>query len=252
MMDDANVRIASNMSAIADQLVRRSLSTSPPQPPCFVGRVYAIQSVPSTADAYFAVHPVSVLGTEAEGNPGALVVNSSATAFVYVIGPSAPKVGDDLVCRFIGNRWVADKSAGSSRVTIAIPGCMCASTPTVLHMVSSKPSSNDGMFQSCTIAYGPTPAELSDLAIGDYSFLSVESFQDQETGDYFRYLFNCGANLYGITRVYADSILGSPFKDVLRYTWLINYPGNTCIPFLLSAGNVYPGGDATCIVTISE
>lgn len=252
MTDNDAARLRMQQLELADQHARQSLTASPPHTPYFVGRVFAIQSVPTSVDEYFAVHPVSVLGAETEGGPGTLVVNTSAIVLVYVIGPTVPQAGDDLICRFVGNRWISDKSEGSSGIRIAIPGCLCLSTPVLLHVNSSKPNSNDGMFQNCTIAYGPTPADLIDLGIGDYTFLSVESFQDQDTGDYFRYLFTCNTDLYGLTRVYADSIFGSPFKDVLRYTWLIDYPGNTCSPFLLTVGHIFAGGDATCVVTISE
>src|SRR5689334_13529725 len=76
--------------------------------PAFVGRVFAQTAVPTSVNRVFLVHPVTVLGSEQEGGPGSLVVDTSTTVAVYVIGLQAPVVGDDLICRFVSHRWVAE------------------------------------------------------------------------------------------------------------------------------------------------
>ena len=83
------------------------------------------------------------------------------------------------------------------------------------------------------------------------SYLSPGSFNDQN-GDSFRYFFTCNVGYYVISRVYVKSVLGSPFRDNYRYSWLVGLPGNQCSPFLLSFGQIYPGGDPNCVVTVSE
>jgi hypothetical protein len=47
-------------------------------------------------------------------------------------------------------------------------------------------------------------------------------------------------------------VYGSPYRDTIRYRWLAGYAGNTCSPFLLSNGQIFSGGDASGVVTISE
>jgi hypothetical protein len=220
-------------------------------PPAFVGRVFANPSVPTSTGKYFSVHPVSVLGVEAEGNPGARTVDATRTALVYVIGSQAPLAGDDLVCRFVGNRWVAERMAKPQAQLITIPGCPCTTIPPNLNMHSSNTTANNGLFQSSPLVYGPTPPEFTPLGLGASCFLSPDYFQDNSTGDYFRYYFGCFSGFYIITRVFQVSILGSPYKDTIRYKWFVGFPGNTCSPFLLSNGQIYVGGDPSSVVTIS-
>lgn len=134
--------------------------------------------------------------------------------------------------------------------TVALPGCNCAATPVGLTMDSVVPTCDGGLFHDCTIQYGPTPSGYAALSLGSSSFLSVESFQD-DFGDTFRYYFTCNTTNFTITRVYLTSFFGSPFKDIVRYTWTLGAVGNTCVPFLLSNGFIYSGGDINCNVDIS-
>ncbi len=106
------------------------------------------------------------------------------------------------------------------------------------------------MFQNCTLTFGATPSSYSALELGTQCYLSTTSFVDQR-GDSFRYYFYCQNTQYLLTRVYVTSTLGSPYKDFVRYSWAMTASGNSCIPFLLSNGQIYSGGDASCVVTIS-
>jgi hypothetical protein len=89
------------------------------------------------------------------------------------------------------------------------------------------------------------------LALGASSYLSTTTFTDLSTGDQFWYYLTCFLGYYVLTRVYAVSAFGSPYRDVVRYRWLIGYQGNSCQPFLLANGQIFQGGDPTCVVTIT-
>ena len=246
MMDDAYDRLRARQGAshlVAD------IARAPSQSPAFVGSVFASQAVPTATGCYYSVHPVLVLGVEGETNPGSLTVDTSTTVLVYVAGGRPPVSGDSLICRFIGHRWVAERLLPGSG-GVAVAGCFCTSIPATLRMSSSRPTSNGGMFQNCTLQYGATPASYNGLAIGAQSYLSTASFADQ-FGNKFQYYFYCQRNQFFLSRVYVNSVFGSPFQDSVRYLWTMTSAGNTCSPFLLGNGQIYSGGDASCIVTIS-
>ena len=224
-------------------------------PAAMIGQVFAVASVPTTTGCYFAVHPVAALGAEAEGGAPTLTADASTTVFAYVGGGRVPVAGDNLICRFIGNRWVAERLLPGGGGGVAVPGCSCASLPATLTMHSSRPTSNGGMFQDgVSIVYGPTPSGYAGLGLGANSYLSTASFLDQY-GDSFRYYFYCQANQFFLSRVYLHSTFnaGGNFEDGVRYTWTMTSYGNTCSAGSLTLGNgqIYSGGDASCIVTIS-
>ena len=126
-----------------------------------------------------------------EGGPGLLSVDQSTTLSVFVLGPGVPREGDDLICRFVGHRWVAEKMTGSRPSTVDLGNCLCEFVPAVLTMYSADTSSDGGMFQDCTLSYGPTPAEFAPLSLGDECFLSNQSFVEAQSGYPFRYYFYC-------------------------------------------------------------
>jgi hypothetical protein len=107
-------------------------------------------------------------------------------------------------------------------------------------------------FETCTIAWGPTPSYFSGLALGSYCLLSTTVFDDPFTGGTFQYNLSCDTIFFRLSRVYLPTSFGPAFQDAATYTWRIGDPGNSCSPFLLSGGTIYPGGDNECIVTISE
>lgn len=221
-----------------------------PQSPAFVGKVYARVAAPTSTGTYFAVHPATVLGAEDESGPGSMSVDLSSTVLVCVMGGRVPVVGDSLICRFAGDRWVAESLFKAGGGAITIPSCYCNAIPPTLTMSSSDPTSNGGMFQNCTLQFGATPPEYNALSLGSQCFLSTTSFLDPN-GESFRYYFGCVYASFNLSRVYAQSSLGSPYQDLVRYTWSLGFAGNTCTPFLLSNGRIYSGGDSRCIVTLS-
>ena len=218
--------------------------------PAIVGCVSPGASASISSGKFIAMHPVDVTGVESEAAAGSLAVDSSRTFFAYVVGSVPPAVGDYLVCRFVGNRWVAERM-GESNPGVVVPGCPCSRSPAVLYMTASNPNSNNHILQSSVLVYGPTPAQLLPMDIGQSAYLSESQFQDLSTGDWFWYYLSCYLGYYVLTRVYATSVYGSPYRDATRYRWAIGNPGNSCSPFNLLVGNIFSGGDPSCVVTIS-
>lgn len=230
---------------------RRTVSVAP-NFPAVVGRIFGNPTVPSQGGRYFNARPVHVGGTESESGPGVLSPDNSRSFLVFVPGAMAPVAGDDLVCRFVGNRWVAEYSAaGPGDDTVVVPGCPCVSSPRVLQMSVSHPLSNNRIFQNATIEYRTIPEALLPLGVGGEGYLSTLTYPDLISGDQFWYFLTCNLGYYTLTRVYATSSYGSPYRDLVRYRWLIGLSGNTCQPFLLSNGAIFSGGDSICVVTLT-
>jgi hypothetical protein len=220
--------------------------------PAFVGQVTSSSSIIGVGD-FLLVQPNSVLGQEAEGGSGVFTPFGSSTVAVYLVGPAKALTGDYLVCKFVDNRWVAERFApsGGGGGGVTIPSCFCTSIPATLSMTSADPSCNYNMFQSCTIQYGPTPSGFLSTGIGDNSFLSTEGFPDPiADGALFYYYLTCQYNTFTLSRIYLVSPYGSPYRDGVLYTWIIGGSGNTCAPFHLDNGQAFAGSDASCSVTI--
>ena len=219
--------------------------------PGMIGRVTTASPMVGT---FCLVNPLATFGSESEGSaPTFAVPDVDARVAVYLLGPAAPVTGDNLPCRYVDHRWVAERmsSGGGSGGTTTLFDCFCSPIPTTLTMTSYSATCNYGMFQSGTIQYGPTPASYLDLNIGVNSFLGVESFPDvTANGAMFRYLLTCLYNQFNLTRVYLESPYGSPYRDGILYTWLVGGYGNTCDPFHLDDGLAYAGSDPSCFVTI--
>ena len=104
----------------------------------------------------------------------------------------------------------------------------------------------------CTIQWQTTPAGLIPLSVGYECYLSTTTFPDPVTGDAYWYHLSCSLAYYQLTRLYAVSLYGTPYRDTLRYRWQVGAAGNHCSPFLMTNGTIYPGGDPACVVTLSE
>ena len=203
---------------------------------------------PSTGNRVYAEIPCSLYGTETE-NATAIILSGSHVGYSTNIGRLSFPIGSIKLSRLVDFRWVSSNS--SSTVHISVPGCPCAYIPTTLNMTSSKPSSNNQIFQNATFNYGPPPAGLAALNLGTNCYLSTAQFKDFSTNDMFWYYFSCFQGFYILTRVYAVSTYSSPYRDQIRYRWLAGTTGNTCTPFSLTAGAIFSGGDASCKVAIS-
>lgn len=214
-------------------------------------------SKPTTVAGRFAAVPVRVGGVEVEGGVVSFAdLPASPHLVVTVLGPSVPAAGDRLVATRHGGRWYADKFvSGPPEVHGNLPGCPCTpeQLPGSLNVVVERDELNDHIFHDCTLAYGTTPAALAGLNLGTNSYLSTEAFTDDVTPDPFYYHLFCYQGYYAFTRVFQYSILGAPWRDSIRYRWVIGFPGNTCSPFHLDGahGQIYTGGDPRNTVTIS-
>jgi hypothetical protein len=94
--------------------------------PMVIGTVYDGGSIPSTTPRVFLVHPVSVGGTEDEGEDATFPADAGQGIPVVVLGPSVPVVGDRIRARRVGGRWVAMTCAAG----IGLPPVLCVCTPT--------------------------------------------------------------------------------------------------------------------------
>jgi hypothetical protein len=214
-----------------------------------VGQVFNNGAIPTSTPKFFAYYPCSITAAALEGATASILWENTHAARVAVIGPAAPADGDHLIVCGVNLRLAADFFGGSTGV--AFPGCPCRVIPATLTMTSSKPTSNNQIFQNATLVYGVPPSSLSALNLGANCYLSTAQFRDNSTNDVFWYYFGCYQGFYIITRVYATSVYSSPYRDHTRYRWLAGTRGNTCTPLALTRGTIYSGGDASCIVTIT-
>jgi hypothetical protein len=101
--DDAT-RLSIRESALASS-VKRAVVDPFVGSPSLLARTTTIQSYPTSVQSFFACLPVTLLGTEVEGNPG-VVYPGTSTFFALNIGSSIPPSGTQVVASFVGSRWV--------------------------------------------------------------------------------------------------------------------------------------------------
>jgi hypothetical protein len=224
--------------------------------PAFVGQVTSSSSMIGVGK-FLLVQPTFVMGKEAEGASANFAAIGSSRVPVYLVGPGLPSTGDYLVCKFVDNRWVAERTTPASVIgtgtTGTVPLCFCENVPVTLTMTSGSSTCNFGMFQSCTLQYGAVPSVYTPLFLGSKAFISPESFPDSVAGGaLFQYYLSCQFNVFSLTRLYPTSPYGSPYIDGVLYTWFVGSNGNTCSPFHLDNGTSYEGSDGTCTVTIDS
>jgi hypothetical protein len=222
--------------------------------PAMVGRVTTTSGM--AVGKYLTVNPVRLLGTEAEGSTGTLTVQPVPVP-VYLVGPGVPVTGDHLICRRLDHRWAADFDVPSSGGGgVSTPSCLCSTTPATVQMVSNNTTVEGGMFQTTPLVYGPMPAVFAPLHIEDTSgnmFLSPGTYIDSATGDAFRYFLTCETGRYRLRRLYPTTTFVSPYQGDVIYSWSPTVgSGNTCIPFSLPNGQVFPGGDLAASVELHE
>jgi hypothetical protein len=70
----------------------------------FLGKTTTITSYPTSATATFAVTPVDVSGTEAEGSSASYTPRAGVVAFATNLGSSVPPSGTLVVCHVVGGR----------------------------------------------------------------------------------------------------------------------------------------------------
>lgn len=198
-----------------------------------------------TVGAGRAVATTGLVGSPAAGSPaferriGDTTLTADGTVYLFRRSPASAQ-------------WVfPHRNSTGSGPPVSIPGCPCALSPATINMVSSKPASNNQIFQSATLQYGPTPSSLLPVVLTPSSYLSTSSFPDPILNASFYYFLTCSLGAYVLTRVYVTSPFGSPFRDSIRYKWVPGFPGNICTPFSMTNGQIFTGGDASCVVTLS-
>ncbi len=83
---------------------------SPRGEPRFIGQVVSGGATPAAVDHTFLVLPTRISGSESEGAPGTVVVDSSRPIPVVMVGGRPPVIGEFVVAHATGGRWVADLS----------------------------------------------------------------------------------------------------------------------------------------------
>jgi len=68
-------------------------------------RTTTVRTYPTSAQVYYACQPLTLLGTEIEGNAGVSTTTNSIF-FALNVGSTIPPVGTQVVVTFVGNRWV--------------------------------------------------------------------------------------------------------------------------------------------------
>ena len=101
--DDAK-RLFTRESALSDDVRRRDSDPSLGLPN-LLATTMTIRAYPTTAQAYYACQPLTLLGAEIEGGAGVVSV-VSGTFFALNIGSTIPPSGTQILTTFIGNRWV--------------------------------------------------------------------------------------------------------------------------------------------------
>jgi len=250
--DDELRTLRARVASIEDELARRSADAMSGTPAQVVEHRRAGGFV-NTAGRFFLGRPLRIEGVESEGATAAVAGQGGPDWAVRVLG-AVPQIGDLLVARNAAHRWHAWRGGpgGDDCVDcVNSPGCPCQQTPRFLRMVSSHPASNGGILRSATIEYQDVPVALQPLVLNDRGYLSTTQFRDTLTDYMFWYYLSCFQNYYLLTRLFANYIYGTPYRDIVRYSWQIGITGNTCSPFALTNGTIFVGGDPICVVTIA-
>lgn len=209
-----------------------------------VGRVVTPTAVIAVG-SYLMVNPVSIVGPEVEGGAGGFSIDNSATVPVYLVGPRPAQPGDMLLCRFIGHRWVAERS-GTSQTTHTLVGCPCAAIPSslYLHVQNAPPPFVTRLVWPATITWQTKPADLHVYNIASPGYFSdvyqgIAHLSDGTAyvASTFRYYFSCSLGFYVVSGLFTDGSPGGYPGSFPIMQWLIGLGGNTCTPFNLPSGS---------------
>ena len=72
---------------------------------CLVVQTKTVSAYPTGAQSFYACSPLTILGPEVEGGPGALTSGGS-TLFALNLGSAIPPIGVNVLATFVDNRWV--------------------------------------------------------------------------------------------------------------------------------------------------
>lgn len=243
-------RLRRRVDALRDRIEPRTLYGV--NPAARLGKVYNGGSMPGALPGVFLMHPARPSGNEAEGATPGYVVDTSSSFAATVVGTRVPAAGDLLVARLCSGRWVAQSGSTTADDGVTLPGCACTSTPrTVTLSNNGTPDAAIPLIYPCTLQWQTTPAGLLPLSVGTECFLSTVTFPDPVTGDEYWYHLSCSLAYYQLTRVYAVSLYGSPYRELLRLRWHIGVAGTSCSPLYCVNSEIYPGANPASIWTLS-
>lgn len=199
--------------------------------PSFVGKV---TTAAPAVGKFMKVTPQTLTGTESEGSTGSLAaLDSSAVVVVLAIGPAAPVTGDFVVCRFVDNRWVAERGTtggGGGGGTHTFSGCACTTVPDMLTLTSCLSPGAFGLWPSATLQFF---SSLSGPTSGGFTvpgYVSTASFTDTLLNLQFFWFLTCDFSGFVLSRYYPVGPGGSPaFADGNDVIWNTL----TCSPFSL-------------------
>ncbi len=64
-----------------------------------------VDTYPTSASSFFAVHPLSIDGVEAEGEAASFTPDEDRTFYVYNVGSTVPPEGTKIIATSTGGRW---------------------------------------------------------------------------------------------------------------------------------------------------
>ncbi len=206
----------------------------------FVGQVVSPSSKIGVGK-FLMVVPVTVFGTDQEGAPGVITIDSSEPIPVYLVGPDLAQTGDLLICRRVDHRWVAERDA-TQPFGFTLPGCPCTNLPGTLYLHVGNPSvvAPEIFTVPATFVYGPKPAALAVYNSDPIGYYSTEDFWTADQDFHWMYWFGCQNGVYFLQLLMlpiASGFAGSYPGTQLIMSWLVGLAGNTCNPLSLTNGS---------------
>jgi hypothetical protein len=92
-----------NLEAVADQ--RRGTTVNCSQ--SLVVITFTVTVYPTVAKSYYACHPVTVAGTQAEGQTVTTTTDTTQTLYIANVGSVVPPSGTTLIATMVSGRWEA-------------------------------------------------------------------------------------------------------------------------------------------------
>lgn len=70
-----------------------------------VGVTATVSAYPTTAQAFYAIHPAEVDGTPVEGGSATYSDDSTTVIYAFNVGSLVPPSGTRVICHHSGGRW---------------------------------------------------------------------------------------------------------------------------------------------------
>lgn len=122
--------LRSRVEGFAERLARRRRGSRGTSALCV--QVFNDGAIPTTTPAFFDCHPVDVGGDEVEGGPGSFNIGTGIIPVMVI--DHVPAVGDMLIARRPGGRWVAER--GKTIVGTLTLNVLSCAVPTVGRVIT--------------------------------------------------------------------------------------------------------------------